>query len=63
MGFGGMGDVVAQRVTRVDLKGMARLLNLDAFRLRVEAVATAGAHPEVQEFLEAWQCADQGRDD
>jgi hypothetical protein len=63
IGFGGMDDVVAQRVTRVNLKGMARLLNLEEFRLRVEAVAIAGAHPEAWKFLEAWQRADQGRDD
>ncbi|VVD95466.1 hypothetical protein PMO31116_01830 [Pandoraea morbifera] len=63
MGFGGMGDVVAQRVTRVHRKGMARLLDLDAFRLRVEAVASNGEHPEVLEFLEAWRRAGQGKDD
>ncbi|AIO87314.1 P-loop NTPase fold protein [Burkholderia pseudomallei] len=63
MGFGGMGDVVAQRVTRVNRKGMARLLDLDAFRSRVEAVASAGRHPEVLEFLDAWRRAEQGKDD
>jgi predicted KAP-like P-loop ATPase len=63
MGFGGMGDVVAQRVTRVNRKGMARLLDLDAFRSRVEAVASTGQHPEVLEFLDAWQRAEQGKDD
>jgi predicted KAP-like P-loop ATPase len=63
MGFGGMGDLVAKRITRVNLRGMARLMDLDAFRLRVEAVAAAGLNPEVQEFLEAWRRADQGEDD
>jgi hypothetical protein len=42
---------------------MARLIDLDAFRLRVEAVVAARGNPEVQEFLEAWQRADQGKDD
>lgn len=63
MGFAGMGDAVAKRVTRVSPTGMARLMDLDAFRLRVEALAAAGANPEVQEFLEAWRRADQGKDD
>jgi predicted KAP-like P-loop ATPase len=55
-----MGDAVAKRVTRVSPQSMARLMDLDAFRPRVEAVAAAGASPEVQEFLEAWQRADRG---
>uniref|UniRef100_UPI0023B07B5F KAP family P-loop NTPase fold protein n=1 Tax=Sedimenticola hydrogenitrophicus TaxID=2967975 RepID=UPI0023B07B5F len=59
----GMGDVVAKRVTRVSPKGMDRLMDLGAFRSRVEAVAAAGANPQVREFLEAWQRADQGKDD
>lgn len=60
MGFAGMGDTVAKRVTRVSPTGMARLLDLDAFRPRVEAVAAAGGNSEVLEFLEAWQRADRG---
>ncbi|CAM2148415.1 protein of unknown function [Pararobbsia alpina] len=63
MGFGGMGDVVAKRVTSVRPTSMARLIDLDAFRVRVESVAAAGASPEVREFLEAWQRADQGTRD
>lgn len=63
MGFGGIGDVVAKRVTRVSPKGMARLIDLHAFRPRVEAVAAAAGNPEVQEFLEAWRRADKGGDD
>ena len=59
----GMGDAVAKRVTRVSPKGMARLMNLNAFRPRVEAVAAAGASPEVKEFLEAWRRAEEGKDD
>lgn len=58
-----MTDVVARRGTRVSPKGMARLMDLDAFRSRVEAVAAAGGNPEIQEFLEAWHRADQGNDD
>jgi hypothetical protein len=63
MGLAGMGDVVAKRVRRVSPSGMARLMDLDAFRPRVEAVAAAGENPEVQEFLEAWQHADQDKND
>ncbi|WP_259658879.1 KAP family P-loop NTPase fold protein [Burkholderia pseudomallei] len=63
MGFGGMGDVVAKRVTSVRPTSMARLMDLDAFRVRVESVAAAGTSPEIQEFLEAWQRADQGTRD
>lgn len=63
MGFSGLGDLVAKRTIRVDLKSMARLIDLDAFRPRVEALAAAGAHTEVQEFLNAWERADQGEDD
>lgn len=63
MGFNGLGDVVAKRMTRVSPKGMARLIDIEAFRLRVEAVLAGGGSPEVQEFLDAWRQADQGRDD
>ena len=63
MGFAGMGDMVAKRVTRVSPKSMDRLIDLDTFRSRVEAVAAAGTDPEVQEFLDAWQRAEQGKDD
>jgi hypothetical protein len=60
MGFAGMGDAVAKRVTRVSLQSMVRLIDLDAFRPRVETVAAAGKSPEVQEFLDAWQRATRG---
>ncbi|WP_128002605.1 KAP family P-loop NTPase fold protein [Piscinibacter defluvii] len=63
MGFAGMGDVVAKRITRVSTKGMSRLIDLDLFRPRVEAVAASNTYPEVTEFLEAWRRADNGRDD
>lgn len=63
MGLAGMGDVVAKRVTRVSPKNMAQLMDLDAFRTRVEAVASAGSNQEVQEFLEAWRRAARGDDD
>ncbi len=58
-----MSDVVARRVTRINPEGMARLMDLDAFRQRVEAVAAAGGGPEVQDFLKAWQRSDQGKSD
>ncbi len=60
MGFAGMGDAVAKRVTRVSRQSMLRLIDLDAFLPRVEAVAAAGENPEVQEFLDAWRLADRG---
>ncbi|MCA8070583.1 KAP family P-loop NTPase fold protein [Burkholderia vietnamiensis] len=60
MGFAGLGDAVAKRVTHVSPQGMARLIDLEAFRARVEAIAAVGESPEVQEFLEAWQRADRG---
>lgn len=60
MGFAGMGDAVAKRVTLVNPQGMARLMDLNLFRTRVEAVATAGGSPDVQEFREAWLRADRG---
>lgn len=62
MGFAGMGDAVSRRVTHVSISGMARLIDLAAFRLRVEAVVTEAPSSEVQEFLEAWQRADQRGD-
>jgi hypothetical protein len=35
-------------------------MELDAFRPRVEAVATTGENAEVKELLEAWQRPDRG---
>lgn len=61
MGFDGMGDLVAHRITRVDLKGMAELIDLEAFRPRVEEIAVTD--PDVHEFLQAWLRAEQGHDD
>lgn len=61
MGFDGMGDLVAHRITRVDLKGIAKLIDLDVFRPRVEDIAVSD--PDVDEFLEAWRRAEQGHDD
>lgn len=56
----GMGDAVAKRVTRVSRQSMIRLIDLDTFQPRVEAVAAAGGSPEVHEFLNAWRRADRG---
>ncbi|MNF97371.1 hypothetical protein D3C84_801980 [compost metagenome] len=61
MSFDGMGDLVAHRITRVDLKTMAQLIDLDVFRPRVEDIAVSD--PNVHEFLEAWRRAEQGHDD
>lgn len=57
-----IGDMVSRRQTQVRLESMAQLVDLDVFRQRVEAVAAAGSDAEVQQFLEAWKCADQGVD-
>lgn len=62
-GMGGLGDMVAQRMARISLSGMERLIDLDAFRQRVETVAAASENPAVQEFLAAWRQADQGKGD
>lgn len=59
----GFGDVVAKRVTRVNPEAMAQVMDLDAFRIRVEAVAAARSLPEAQEFLEAWDRANNGDSD
>lgn len=62
MGLAGLGDVVAKRTTRVHPEGMASLLDIDAFRARVQALVSAGADPATQEFWEAWQKADRGEE-
>lgn len=59
-GLGGLGDLVAKRTTRVHMKGLEKLVDLAAFRKRVEEVAESGSMPEVVEFLDAWRRADQG---
>lgn len=59
----GMGDAVAKRVTRVSRQSMVRLIDLDAFQPRVEAVAASGESSAVQEFLDAWRRADRGGSD
>ncbi|MGB9989861.1 KAP family P-loop NTPase fold protein [Massilia sp. SM-13] len=60
MSFVGLGDAVAKRVAHVSPQSIARLMDLEAFRARVDAVAAVGDSVEVQEFLEAWQRADRG---
>ena len=55
LGMGGLGDRVARRTTRAQVKGLDRLMDVAEFRRRVEEVAAGGAYPEVAEFLEAWQ--------
>jgi hypothetical protein len=47
-----MGDAVAKRVTRVLPTGMARLMDLNAFRQRAEVVAAAGAR---QKSKRSWK--------
>lgn len=62
MGFVGMGDAVAKRYSRVSLESMARFVDLELLKARALAVAEGGDAPQVQEFLEAWQRAEQGED-
>lgn len=62
MGFSSLGDAVARRQTRVQLDGMARLIDLKEFRARVEAVAAATSDPGLEAFLTAWRDAEERRD-
>ncbi len=59
----GLGDAVAKRVTRVSPKSIARFVDLDAFRRRIEELAGADEDSEVKEFLRAWQGADKNNND
>lgn len=59
----GMGDLVATRTVEVKPSSMADLINLDAFRQRVQAVASVGKYPEIQQFLQAWRRADDAGED
>ena len=63
LGMGGLGDLVARRTTRAQVKGLDRLMDVAEFRRRVEEVAAGGSSPEVSEFLEAWRRQEQGSDD
>ena len=55
-----LGDSVTTRVARVHPTSMARLIDLEAFRARIETVAASAAEPTIAEFLEAWRRADRG---
>lgn len=61
MGFAGLGDLVAKRVTHVQMKERASIIDIEAFRKRVEEVQMTGNAPELVEFLEAWRREEQGR--
>lgn len=63
LGMGGLGDLVARRTTRVQVKGLDRLMDVVEFRRRVEEVAARAMSPEVSKFLEAWQLQERGADD
>ena len=54
-GLGGLGDTVAKRSTRAQIKGLDKLIDLPVFRERVEQISAAGTSPEVTVFLEAWR--------
>jgi predicted KAP-like P-loop ATPase len=62
-GLGGLGDLVARRTTKAQVKGLERLMNVAEFRRRVEEVSVAGDLPEVSEFLDAWRRQEQGEDE
>lgn len=63
LGFAGLGDAVAKRTTHARMNGTEKVLDLGAFRQRVEEVAATTASHEVVEFLEAWRRADRGERD
>ena len=63
LGIGGLGDLVARRTTRAQVKGLDRLMDVAELRRRAEEVAAGGASPEVTEFLEAWRRQEQGAED
>ena len=62
-GLGGLGDLVARRITRAQVKDLERLMNVAEFRRRVEEVSVAGDSPEVSEFLDAWRRQERGEDE
>lgn len=61
MGFAGLGDLVAVRVTHAQMNARAKIIDLEAFRKRVEEAYATGNAPELAEFLEAWRREEQGR--
>lgn len=63
LGFAGLGDVVAQRITRAQVEHLDKIMDKPAFRRRVEELAPTGVSTAVNIFLEAWQRKDQGSDD
>lgn len=63
LGVGGLGDLVARRTTRAQVKGLDRLMDVVEFRRRVEEVAAGATSPEVSKFLEVWQLQERGTDD
>lgn len=63
MGFAGLGDLVAKRTTRAQTGGLDKLLDVPAFRKRIEQLSGAGGAPEVTEFLCAWERQEQGNED
>lgn len=62
MGFAGLGDLVAQRTTRAQVKGLDKIMDVPEFRRRVEEVAAATQTPEVVAFLDAWNSKERGRE-
>lgn len=67
MGMAGLGDVVAKRHTRAGVSSLELVLELPAFRARVEALdARNGADDDavaLREFLEAWRRHDANPND
>jgi predicted KAP-like P-loop ATPase len=63
LGFAGLGDLVAKRTTRAQVGALDKILDVPAFRRRVEQVSMSADAPEVSEFLRVWERQEQGQDD
>ena len=68
MGFVGLGDRVPERGTRAQISESTDILDVDAFRGRLETLQGAGTLDEegqktVDDFLEAWRRRREGRGD
>jgi len=63
LGMSGLGDIVAKRHTRAGVDSLDKVLDLAAFRSRVEELdarnATNDDDAAIHEFLEAWRRRDK----
>lgn len=62
IGMGRLSDLVSRRSTHVNPQRMARLVDLEAFRARVETFAKTSGDADVSEFLDAWRRSDEGKE-